>query len=71
MFLQLIIYPRFDRIRTSFVTPISGPWVPPTAVTYGLVAGKDGKYCEDILEKCVEERRWNDTRLQRDGGTAG
>ena len=29
--------------------PISGPWVPPTAVTYGLVAGNDGKYCEDIL----------------------
>lgn len=26
--------------------PKSGPCVPPTAVTYGLVAGKDGKYYE-------------------------
>lgn len=31
--------------------PISGPWVPPTAVTYGLVAGNDGKYYGFILWK--------------------
>ena len=46
--------------------PISGPWVPPTAVTYGLVAGNDGKYCEEIFYEKKRKETESVRRIRQD-----
>lgn len=40
----LSVTPLLAQAVTSVSRPMSGPCVPPTAVTYGLEAGKEGKY---------------------------